>query len=143
MIRPPQLCRRPARHGHEYGLLQEHIQPTTHGVSSVIPGWSEGPDLRCAIAHRGISRFRVRVFDAPRNDEVYLRNARDHFGCAAAVAVAGFFRLLMMIVISGTISRGRTPLSGWWIAPDTCDCSARASSCSASTEEPWISRVRV
>src|SRR4030081_1473494 len=25
----------------------------------VIPGWSEGPDLRCAIAHRGISRFRV------------------------------------------------------------------------------------
>src|SRR5439155_20535221 len=28
--------------------------------SAVIPGWSEGPDLRCAIAHRGISRFRVR-----------------------------------------------------------------------------------
>src|SRR4051794_26905628 len=26
------------------------------------------PDLRCAIAHRGISRFRVRIFDAPRND---------------------------------------------------------------------------
>src|SRR6266478_3676543 len=45
----------------------------------------------------------------------------------------------MMIVISGTISRGRTPLSGWWNAPDTCDCSARASSCSASIEEPWIS----
>src|SRR2546428_320581 len=37
-------------------------------LSFVIPGWSEGPDLRCAIAHRGISRFRVRVFDAPRND---------------------------------------------------------------------------
>src|SRR6266700_5291639 len=35
---------------------------------TVIPGWSEGPDLSCAIAHRGISRFRVRVFDAPRND---------------------------------------------------------------------------
>jgi len=31
----------------------------------------------------------------------------------------------MMIVISGTISRGRTPFSGWWIAPDSCDCSAR------------------
>jgi hypothetical protein len=28
----------------------------------VIPGWSEGPDLRCAIAHRGISRFRARCF---------------------------------------------------------------------------------
>src|SRR5450631_3421874 len=35
---------------------------------SVIPGWSEGPDLRCAIAHRGISRFRVRCFASPRND---------------------------------------------------------------------------
>jgi len=37
-------------------------------ITAVIPGWSEGPDLRCAIAHRGISRFRVRIFDAPRND---------------------------------------------------------------------------
>src|SRR6202049_2713182 len=33
----------------------------------VIPGWSEGPDLRCAIAHRGISRFRVRCCASPRN----------------------------------------------------------------------------
>src|SRR5712664_2461873 len=29
-------------------------------TDTVIPGWSEGPDRRCAIAHRGISRFRVR-----------------------------------------------------------------------------------
>ena len=29
-------------------------------VFRIIPGWSEGPDLRCAIAHRGILRFRVR-----------------------------------------------------------------------------------
>jgi hypothetical protein len=36
--------------------------------ASVIPGWSEGPDLRCAIAHRGISRFRVRCCASPRND---------------------------------------------------------------------------
>ncbi|QBP20433.1 hypothetical protein Bdiaspc4_07550 [Bradyrhizobium diazoefficiens] len=36
----------------------------------VIPGWSEGPDLRCAIAHRGISRFRVRLFEPPRNDSL-------------------------------------------------------------------------
>jgi len=35
---------------------------------AVIPGWSAGPDLRCAIAHRGISRFRVRCFASPRND---------------------------------------------------------------------------
>src|SRR6202035_5300115 len=33
-----------------------------HSLFFVIPGWSEGPDLRCAIAHRGISRFRVRCF---------------------------------------------------------------------------------
>ncbi len=34
-------------------------------TTEVIPGWSEGPDLRCAIAHRGISRFRVRAARAP------------------------------------------------------------------------------
>src|ERR1700730_233761 len=28
---------------------------------AVIPGWSEGPDLRCAIAHLRISRFRARA----------------------------------------------------------------------------------
>jgi len=26
----------------------------------VVPGWSEGPDLGCALAHRGIPGFRVR-----------------------------------------------------------------------------------
>src|SRR5260370_15376939 len=46
-------------------------------MCSVIAGWSEGPELRCAIAHRGISRFagaQLRTwFDAfasPRNDGV-------------------------------------------------------------------------
>jgi len=33
----------------------------------VIPGWSEGPDLRCTVAHRGISRFRTRCFASLRN----------------------------------------------------------------------------
>jgi hypothetical protein len=44
-------------------------------MTPVIPGWSErtGP---------GISRFRVRVFDAPRNDE---RAANIH----SAAAVRG------------------------------------------------------
>ncbi len=42
--------------------------------------------------------------------------AYDYF-CSAAVATggaaaAGFFRLQMMIVISGTISKGRTPFNG-------------------------------
>src|SRR3954447_3390873 len=48
----------------------------------VIPGWSEGPDLRCAIAHRGISRFSdvqlhivVRCCASPRNDEAGSRQA--------------------------------------------------------------------
>ncbi len=31
----------------------------------VIPGWSEGPDPRCAIAHRGILRLRARTSCAP------------------------------------------------------------------------------
>ena len=43
---------------------------------TVISGWSEGPDLRCAIADRGISRFRVRIFDAPRNDGLKTRPPR-------------------------------------------------------------------
>jgi hypothetical protein len=42
----------------------------TCNPDTVIPGWSAGPDLRCAIAHRGISRFRVRCFASPRNDGV-------------------------------------------------------------------------
>jgi hypothetical protein len=41
-------------------------------LSVVIPGWSEGPDLRCAIAHRGISRFRARCFASPRNDGFWI-----------------------------------------------------------------------
>src|SRR6266850_1226457 len=52
------------------------LVPGIHVSSTVIPGWSEGPDLRCAIAHRGISRFSdvqshipVRCFASPRNDD--------------------------------------------------------------------------
>src|SRR5512141_1696733 len=33
------------------------------------------PDLRCAIAHRGISRFRVRCFASPRNDVVWIASS--------------------------------------------------------------------
>ena len=37
---------------------KRHDRPTSAAViESVIPGWSEGPDLRCAIAHRGILGF--------------------------------------------------------------------------------------
>src|SRR6266850_4254153 len=52
------------------------LVPGIHVSSTVIPGWSEGPDLRCAIAHRGIARFsdvqsniQVRCFASPRNDD--------------------------------------------------------------------------
>src|SRR5450756_3214715 len=62
-------------------------------ASPVIPGWSEGPDLRCAIAHRGISRFRVRCgachrtalgadpVASPRNDGGWV-----YFGCSFSAA---------------------------------------------------------
>src|SRR5712675_2059552 len=56
----------------------------------VIPGWSEGPDLRCAIAHWGISRFRVRVFDAPRNDMEKIAPAKIFF----IIFVDGIFTTL-------------------------------------------------
>jgi len=42
----------------------------------VVPGWSEGPDLRCAIAHRGIPGFRVRAKRAPRNDRLKTKRTR-------------------------------------------------------------------
>src|SRR4051812_30413560 len=44
--------------------------PPFGGLSAVIPGRCESIELRCAIAHRRISRFRVRRFAPPRNDEV-------------------------------------------------------------------------
>src|SRR5665647_1259632 len=58
-----------------------------HQPKIVIPGWSEGPDLRCAIAHRGISRFSdvqlhivVRCSASPRNDgnQLTKHRQRDH-----------------------------------------------------------------
>jgi hypothetical protein len=46
-------------------------------IHSPQPSFRDGapaPDLRCAIAHRGISRFRVRCFASPRNDSAgFLR----------------------------------------------------------------------
>src|SRR5450631_1221129 len=61
----------------------------TCNPDAVIPGWSTGPDLRCAIAHRGISRFRVRCgachraalradpLASPRNDGVCSNSKHD------------------------------------------------------------------
>src|SRR3981081_1083642 len=61
------VCRHPSRRG-------EDAAPRMRaGMYPVIPGWSEGPDLRCAIAHWGISRFRVQRFALPRNDWCLLR----------------------------------------------------------------------
>jgi hypothetical protein len=57
---------------HGSGIFRRRSGDFPH---SVIPGWSEGPDLRCAIAHRGISRFRVRCFASPRNDDVKERTS--------------------------------------------------------------------
>src|ERR1700675_3570995 len=68
------------------------------------PSFRDGPldaDLRCAIAHRGISRFRVRAFGAPRNDRhqnpightsmslSHLLNARRAAGKPVRVALIG------------------------------------------------------
>jgi hypothetical protein len=50
------------------------IDPEAIG-RSVIPGWSEGPDLRCAIAHREISRFRDRCYASRRNDGLQIIRA--------------------------------------------------------------------
>ena len=52
---------------------------------------------------------------------------------AVATAAFGFFKLLTIIVISGTSSIGNALFRGWWTMPENCDCTARASICSAST----------
>src|ERR1700692_2101888 len=59
----------------------------------VVPGWSEGLDLRCASAHRGIPRFSdvqlhivVRCFASPRNDG----RQNTAFGPAVEPAVSGW-----------------------------------------------------
>ena len=48
----------------------------------VIPGWSEGPNLRSAIAHRGISRFS----DVQLHIAVRCRACHRAAPCAAPVA---------------------------------------------------------
>ena len=76
------------------GNAREMVSHLDHPLSGVIPGWSEGPDLRCAIAHRGISRFSdvqlhigahaepvigrafARPVGAPRNDDSSLCRSR-------------------------------------------------------------------
>jgi len=67
----PQACRprkdreQPSK---RLGRQFDAAAPKTNSKSRrVIPGWSEGSDLRCAIAHRGIPGFRVRCFASPRN----------------------------------------------------------------------------
>src|SRR5450631_4501558 len=76
--------------------MRARCQAPRSDPDTVIPGWSQrvgalrrpmtgsGPDLRCAIAHRGISRFRVRCgachraalradpLASPRNDGVWI-----------------------------------------------------------------------
>src|ERR1700724_4868353 len=47
------------------------IAPEERSDEPHTPSFRDGalaPDLRCAIAHRGISKFRVRCFASPRND---------------------------------------------------------------------------
>jgi len=57
-----------SRPAHDRDRIGDRIR--TAGVI-VLLSFRDGalaPDLRCAIAHRGISRFRVRCFASPRND---------------------------------------------------------------------------
>src|SRR6184192_3720689 len=64
---------------HEYGGLRQgnialiHSAPTGERFPPMEPSFRDGalaPDLRYAIAYRGISRFRVRCCASPRNDGV-------------------------------------------------------------------------
>ncbi len=57
------------------GLGTRHCERKRSNPDLVIPGWSEGPDLRCAIAHRGILGFRVRRSASPRNDGLWIASS--------------------------------------------------------------------
>ena len=63
------------------------IESACGEAHAVIPGWSEGPDLRCAIAHRGISRFRVRAMARPGMTVQFI-GAGSHRGKAVQHQVA-------------------------------------------------------
>src|ERR1700730_10331179 len=76
------IFKEPRRFSCRAVIASERVAMTCN-PDTVIPGWSAGPDLRCAIAHRGISRFRVRSgachraalraepLASPRNDGVW------------------------------------------------------------------------
>src|ERR1700730_18015684 len=53
------IFKQPRRFSCRAVIASERVAMTCN-PDTVITGWSAGPDLRCAIAHRGISRFRVR-----------------------------------------------------------------------------------
>src|ERR1700689_120815 len=53
---------------HQIKAPQAEAQLNWTGLYSVIPGRIKDANLRCAIAHRGISRFRVWSFGPSRND---------------------------------------------------------------------------
>src|SRR6266436_7501047 len=56
--------------GAELSRIQLSNSQTHSFVGRSFRDGALAPDLRCAIAHRGISRFRVRCFASPRNDGV-------------------------------------------------------------------------
>src|SRR5437879_13486784 len=64
------------------------IRTTRVPFGLVIPGWSEGPDLRCAIAHRE-SRDSGFVLRAPRNDYI-----QSHSGWSERISMAYYVYLL-------------------------------------------------
>src|SRR5258706_9647107 len=79
----------------------------------VIPGAIKDANLRCAIAHRGISRFRVRCFASPRNDDLGLlrrgvyhraRRRRDRW----------------LLVMTALQIQNTTPRSRGAISPEVC-----------------------
>src|ERR1700692_2394211 len=67
LVRPTSRCRTTTGATGRRRRIWECLRNAT-SRSSFRDG-ALAPDHRCAIAHRGISRFRVRCFASPRNDE--------------------------------------------------------------------------
>ena len=60
-VREPSICRQRV-------VNRSRENPPCDHVTRPFRDGALAPDLRCAIAHRGIPRFRVRCFASPRND---------------------------------------------------------------------------
>src|SRR4051794_5018301 len=115
---------------HQRAVDEQVVGDHGYLVSSFRDG-ALAPDLRCAIAHRGISRFRVRCFASPRNDE--RTPPRRYAATTSSLMTRNFTKSIRpKLVVSATSAASRPvairmrPIRGWlWRASKVYHCPER------------------